>query len=117
MLAIWQWPDGAGEFSGAAEPMVIKAVNAAGAGIPNASVPGPWRRESALSDIVTTTDGNGMASALFRGVFLPPPDSYRRSVVRATVTAAVGRRSRHGFRRNHLRVADDFRRICACSAR
>ncbi len=73
----------------AVKPMVIKAVNAAGAGIPNASV--AWtlaQGEGALSDIVTTTDGNGMASALFRGVFLPPPDSYRRSVVRATVTAA-----------------------------
>ena len=73
----------------AVKPMVIKAVNAAGAGIPNASV--AWtvtQGEGALSEVGTATDANGQASALFRGVFLPPPESYRKSIVRATVTAS-----------------------------
>ena len=55
----------------AGKPMVIQAVNAAGIGIPNAAV--TWKvtqGEGALSDIVTTTDASGFASAVFRGVFL-----------------------------------------------
>jgi len=72
----------------AAQPMIIRALNAANVGIPNATV--TWQvsqGEGALSDIVTTTDANGQASAVFRGVFLAPPLSYRTSVVSATVVS------------------------------
>ena len=74
----------------AGKPMVIQAVNAAGIGIPNAAV--TWKvtqGEGALSDIVTTTDASGFASAVFRGVFLAPPNSYRTSTVNASVAAGA----------------------------
>ena len=69
------------------KPLTARLVNSAGAGVPD--VPITWavtQSEGALASQTNRTDANGYATVIFVGTFVPPPQSYRTSLVTATTS-------------------------------